>query len=95
MADFCQWIAEREQRSEEYPPPVLAAVAHYAITDIHRFANGDGRSARLLSSAMLLRHDYSDGPAVLLRSLLRAREDRLPGHAALGARAHVQHRTLA
>jgi Fic family protein len=61
MTDFCQWIAERERRPEEYPPPVLAAVAHYAITDIHPFADGNGRSARLLSSTVLLRHDYLTG----------------------------------
>jgi cell filamentation protein, protein adenylyltransferase len=61
MAGFCQWAVEREQRLEEFPPPVLAAVAHYAITEIHPFANGNGRTARLLSSAMLLHHGYLPG----------------------------------
>jgi Fic family protein len=61
MAGFCHWIAEREKRLEEFPPPVLAAVAHYAITETHPFANGNGRTARLLSSAVLLRHGYLPG----------------------------------
>lgn len=61
MAGFCEWIAEREQRLDEFPPPVLAAVTHYAITDVHPFANGNGRAARLLSSAVLLRHGYMPG----------------------------------
>ncbi len=61
MAGFCRWFAEREERLEEFPPPVLAAVAHYAITETHPFANGNGRTARLLSSAVLLRHGYLPG----------------------------------
>ncbi|MGD0452153.1 MAG: Fic family protein [Solirubrobacteraceae bacterium] len=61
MTGFCEWIARREQRLEEFPPPVLAAVAHYALTEIHPFANGNGRTARLLSSAVLLHHGYLPG----------------------------------
>jgi Fic family protein len=61
MVSFCEWIVDRESRLEEFPPPVLAAVAHYAVTDIHPFANGNGRTARLLSSAVLLRHNYLPG----------------------------------
>jgi Fic family protein len=60
-AGLCRWITDREGRLEEFPPPVLAAVAHYAITDIHPFANGNGRTARLLSSGVLLRHGYLPG----------------------------------
>jgi Fic family protein len=61
MAGFCAWIVDREARLEEFPPPVLAAIAHYAITDIHPYANGNGRTARLLSSAVLMRHGYLPG----------------------------------
>jgi Fic family protein len=61
MTGFCEWLADRELRLEEFPAPVLAGVAHYAITDIHPFANGNGRTARLVSSAVLLRHGYLPG----------------------------------
>jgi Fic family protein len=61
MAGFCKWIADHEALLEEFPPPVLAAVAHYAITDIHPYANGNGRTARLVSSALLMRHGYLPG----------------------------------
>lgn len=61
MTGFCEWIAAREQRLGEFPPPVLAGVAHHAITDIHPFANGNGRTARLLSCGVLLRHGYLPG----------------------------------
>ena len=61
MAGFCDWLADREARLDEFPPHVLAWVAHYAITDVHPFANGNGRTARLLSSAILLRHGALPG----------------------------------
>jgi Fic family protein len=55
MAGLCTWIAEREDRPVAFPPPVIAGVAHYALTDIHPFADGNGRVARLLSAAILMR----------------------------------------
>lgn len=61
MAGLCDWIIDRERRLDEYPPPVIAGVAHYAITDIHPFANGNGRTARLTASAILLKHGYLPG----------------------------------
>ena len=61
IAGLSEWISQREQRLEEFPPPVIAGVAHYAITDIHPFANGNGRTARLSASAILLKHDYLPG----------------------------------
>ena len=61
IAGLCEWIAGRESRLDEFPPPVIAGVAHYAITDIHPFANGNGRTARLAASAILLKHRYLPG----------------------------------
>jgi Fic family protein len=55
MAGLCTWIAEREGRPVEFPAPVIAGVAHYAVTDIHPFADGNGRVARLLTAAVLMR----------------------------------------
>ncbi len=55
IAGLCSWIAEREDRPVAFPPPVIAGVAHYALTDIHPFADGNGRVARLLSAAILMR----------------------------------------
>jgi Fic family protein len=55
MTGLCAWIAEREDRLVDFPPPVIAGVAHYALTDIHPFADGNGRAARLLSGAILMR----------------------------------------
>jgi Fic family protein len=55
MERLCTWIAEREERLVEFPAPVIAGVAHYAVTDIHPFADGNGRVARLLTAAVLMR----------------------------------------
>lgn len=55
MAGLCAWVAEREERPVDFPPPVIAGVAHYSLTDIHPFADGNGRVARLLSAAILMR----------------------------------------
>jgi cell filamentation protein, protein adenylyltransferase len=55
IAGLCTWIAIREERLLEFPPPVIAAVAHYAITDIHPFADGNGRVARLVTAGILMR----------------------------------------
>lgn len=52
---LCEWIAARESRQVEFPAPVIAAVAHYAVTDIHPFADGNGRVARLFTAALLMR----------------------------------------
>jgi Fic family protein len=55
MAGLCAWITEREDRLVEFPAPVIAGVAHYALTDIHPFADGNGRVARLLTAGVLMR----------------------------------------
>ena len=58
MSGLCKWVTERETRLVEFPPPVLAGVAHYALTDIHPFADGNGRVARLLTAAILMRFGF-------------------------------------
>jgi Fic family protein len=55
IAGLCAWIDAREERLIDFPPPVIVGVAHYAITDIHPFADGNGRVARLLTAAILMR----------------------------------------
>ena len=37
------------------PPFVIAGVLHYGITDVHPFADGNGRAARLAQTALLMR----------------------------------------
>jgi Fic family protein len=52
---LCGWLKKNRERRETYPVPVLAGVAHWAVTWIHPFADGNGRMARLLTGMILLR----------------------------------------
>jgi Fic family protein len=63
MAGLCAWVADREAsgKRDEYPAPVVAGVVHYAITDIHPFADGNGRTARVSAAAVLQRAGYLPG----------------------------------
>jgi Fic family protein len=58
MEGLFSWL---DRKAEMHPPFVLAVVAHYAITDIHPFADGNGRVARLLQASMLMRADVLPG----------------------------------
>jgi len=51
MRGLSEYVARKLQ---EDPPFVVAGVAHYGITDIHPFADGNGRVARLFQAALLI-----------------------------------------
>jgi len=53
MEEVFAWINRKLSAGD--PPFVIAGVAHYAITDIHPFADGNGRVARLFQTALLMR----------------------------------------
>jgi Fic family protein len=53
MQELFAWINRKLDAGD--PPFVIAGVAHYAITDIHPFADGNGRVARLFQTALLMR----------------------------------------
>ena len=55
MADVCEYLEQKRVQGDDYPAAVLAGVAHYALTDVHPFADGNGRLARLLAVAVMLR----------------------------------------
>lgn len=76
MSDFAEWL-NGEARS--LSAIERAALAHFRLVDIHPFADGNGRSARLLMNLILLQDGYP--PAVIHR------EDRLAYYTALD-RAH-------
>ena len=55
------WIHSAEEHPLEWPPFVIAGIVHYNVTDVHPFADGNGRAARLLSTAVLMRHGKVPG----------------------------------
>lgn len=60
MAGLFEYLDGRWGKAE-WPPFVLAGVAHFAVADIHPFADGNGRTARLLQGALLMRADAVPG----------------------------------
>ena len=69
---------ERRHGNPDFPGAVLAAITHHVITDIHPFADGNGRVARAMAFAVLRRE------RVLTRRLFSP--DR---HYALDKRAYI------
>ncbi len=49
MGDLVSWIAE----SKDIPVPIVAAIAHYQFATIHPYYDGNGRTARLLTTLIL------------------------------------------
>ena len=60
MRDFAAWLS----CDQGLHPVELAAEAHYRLVTIHPFADGSGRSARLLMNMILLMSGY---PAAVIR----------------------------
>lgn len=55
MKDF---VLELKKNEENLHPVLLAAYAHKKLVDIHPFANGNGRTARLLMNLILINKGY-------------------------------------
>ena len=55
MQELMEWLNEN---FEQENPIVLAAVAHHEMAKIHPFADGNGRTARLLLNLILMKKGY-------------------------------------
>ena len=54
MEDFYKWLSENIKNE-----PITAIMAHLKFVSIHPFADGNGRTARLLMNMLLLKYGYS------------------------------------
>jgi Fic family protein len=57
MKELVAWIRD-EEKSRSLPAPVFAALAHYQFATIHPYFDGNGRTARLLTTLLLHRGGY-------------------------------------
>ena len=57
MADLIAWIAN-EIKTNALPIPLIAGLAHYQFATIHPYYDGNGRTARLLTTLILHRGGY-------------------------------------
>jgi Fic family protein len=53
MAQLIAWLSADVDPGEELPVPVKAAIAHYQYATIHPYYDGNGRTARLLTTLVL------------------------------------------
>ena len=58
MAELVNWIHESEA---DLPVPVIAGMAHYQFVTIHPFFDGNGRTARTLTTWLLYQGGYDLG----------------------------------
>jgi len=58
MTELVDWIHASEA---EYPIPVIAGIAHYQFVTIHPFYDGNGRTARTLTTWLLYKGGYNLG----------------------------------
>lgn len=86
MVAMFEWLA---QKAGSQPPFVLAGVMHYGVTDVHPFADGNGRVARLLQVALLMKAGLLPGRMFSFERFYA--EDRGAYYAALRS---VRERTL-
>lgn len=56
LEDFFEWLNSPE--AKEIHPIIRAAIAHYNLTAIHPFVEGNGRTARAFSILIMLREGY-------------------------------------
>ena len=57
MASLVKWVNE-EIEYEEIPAPVVAGLLHYQFATIHPYYDGNGRTARLLTTYVLHKTGY-------------------------------------
>jgi Fic family protein len=60
MLSMFDWLRRKQEDGKE-SPFILAGVLHYGITDVHPFADGNGRIARLFQAALLMEADVLPG----------------------------------
>jgi len=57
MSDLIPWINEN-LAADELPIPLIAGLAHYQYATVHPYYDGNGRTARLMTTLILHKNGY-------------------------------------
>jgi Fic family protein len=87
MRDFCDWL--NSEATQSMPVVEYVSRAHYEFASIHPFADGNGRSARLLMNLLLLRRGF---PIAIIR--MRDRDTYLEALSSAGSGDFLPFETL-
>ncbi|HSI56614.1 MAG TPA: Fic family protein [Ideonella sp.] len=80
LANWEQWMHGALPGSEEIDPLVRMAVGHYQFEAIHPFADGNGRTGRVINLLYLVEQELLDIPVLYLsRHILRRRVEYYSG----------------
>ena len=55
MSDLVEWVKDN---MEKLPTPIVAGLFHYQFVTIHPYFDGNGRTARLISSFLMRKYGY-------------------------------------
>lgn len=61
MLGLIDWVNDKLTQPVEWPTPVVAGILHFNIVEVHPFADGNGRAARLLTTALLMKAAHAPG----------------------------------
>jgi Fic family protein len=67
MHELMEWF-EKESKSKENHPLIVAGIFHHRLTQIHPFDDGNGRMARILMNLILMQHGF---PPVVIKTQQR------------------------
>lgn len=74
MHELITWTNERIEKQDQHPL-MIAATFVYEFLSIHPYQDGNGRLSRLLTTLLLMKHDYKFIQYVSFENIIEARKD--------------------
>lgn len=74
MQELIRWTNERIEKQDQHPL-MIAATFVYEFLSIHPYQDGNGRLSRLLTTLLLMKHDYKFIQYVSFENIIETRKD--------------------
>lgn len=74
MQELIRWTNERIEKQDQHPL-MIATTFVYEFLSIHPYQDGNGRLSRLLTTLLLMKHDYKFIQYVSFENIIEARKD--------------------